>query len=464
MNMNSKVLVYIWVYIIFQYALADENQLYYVMSSGNDDNSGTTQTNAWRTIQKAASKAIAGSTVYIGPGTYYETITILVQGNLFNGSITFTSLMPDNPAIISGENATVASPDGTLNLIYIENKSYLNIINLELANLKGSECSGVRIVGSGTRIELRNLHIHNILGGGKTGGAMAITVYNKNQEASLSKLIIDNCTLYDCEPAWSEALTLNGNIELFQVTNNRVYNMNNIGIDFIGGESNMGALGARSGQCYYNTVWNIHSSYDSSAAGIYVDGGSDINIGKNEVYNSDAGIEIGAENQGRIASGMVVHENYIHDNDKAGLLFGGYDFERGRVINSTFQNNRLENNDVKNTEAGEIVVSFASNSFVYSNAIKPNIKNIILTVDQIGGLDNVFNRQSYYPNGLNANESNLIFNWGNQQYRGLSAFQNATQQELQASVLSSKAGSIRYPSMLCILPLIITFIASAKAY
>ncbi|CAF4958503.1 unnamed protein product [Rotaria sp. Silwood1] len=371
------------------------------MVSGNDDNSGTTQTNAWRTIQKAASKAMAGSTVYIGPGTYYETVTILVQGNLFNRSITFTSLMPDNPAIISGENAAVASPD-----------------------------------------ELRNLRIHHILGGGKTGGAMAITVYNKNQETSLSKLIIDNCTLHDCEPAWSEALTLNGNIELFQVTNNRVYNMNNIGIDFIGGESNMGALGARSGQCYYNTVWNIHSSYDSSAAGIYVDGGSDINIGKNEVYNSDAGIEIGAENQGRIASGMVVHENYIHDNDKAGLLFGGYDSERGRVINSTFQNNRLENNDVKNTGAGEIVVSFASNNFVYSNAIKPNTKNIILTVDQIGGLDNVFNRQLYYPNGPNANEINLIFNWGNQQYRGLSAFQNATQQELQASVLSSNAGSV----------------------
>ncbi|CAF2703204.1 unnamed protein product [Rotaria sp. Silwood2] len=297
------------------------------MVSGNDDNSGTTQTNAWRTIQKAASKAMAGSTVYIGPGTYYETVTILVQGNSFNGSITFTSLMPDNSAIISGENATVASPDGTLNLIYIENKSYLNIINLELSNLNSSECSGVRIVGDGTRIELRNLHIHHILGGGKTGGAMAITVYNKNQETSLSKLIIDNCTLHDCEPAWSEALTLNGNIELFQVTNNRVYNMNNIGIDFIGGESNMGALGARSGQCYYNTVWNIHSSYDSSAAGIYVDGGSDINIGKNEVYNSDAGIEIGAENQGRIASGMVVHENYIYNNDKAGLLFGGYDSE-----------------------------------------------------------------------------------------------------------------------------------------
>ena len=62
---------------------------------------------------------------------------------------------------------------------------------------------------------------------------MGITVYNNDKKTSRRQLIIDRCTLHDCEPAWSEALTLNGNIEQFQVTNNRVYNMNNIGIDFI---------------------------------------------------------------------------------------------------------------------------------------------------------------------------------------------------------------------------------------
>ncbi len=82
--------------------------------------------------------------------------------------------------------------------------------------------------------ELRNLLIHDIRGGGQSGGAMAITVYNRDQKTSRRQLTIDSCILHDCEPAWSEALTLNGNIEQFEVTNNRVYNMNNIGIDFIG--------------------------------------------------------------------------------------------------------------------------------------------------------------------------------------------------------------------------------------
>lgn len=87
----------------------------------------------------------------------------------------------------------------------------------------------------------------------------------------------------------------------------------------------MGGLSARSGRCVNNIVWNIHSVYDSSAAGIYVDGGSNITVESNEVSYSDMGIEIGAENKGHIATKMIVRRNYLHDNDKYGLAFGGYD-------------------------------------------------------------------------------------------------------------------------------------------
>ncbi len=82
--------------------------------------------------------------------------------------------------------------------------------------------------------ELRNLLIYNILGGGESAGATAISVYNADKTTSRKQIIIDNCTLHDCQPAWSEALTLAGNVQNFQVTNNRIYNMNNIGIDFAG--------------------------------------------------------------------------------------------------------------------------------------------------------------------------------------------------------------------------------------
>ncbi len=125
---------------------------YYVTTSGKDDNLGTSESTSWLRIQKAANSAMPGSTVYIGPGTYYETITINVQGNAGDGPIKFTSLMSNNRAVISGKQATVPSADGTLNLIYMEKKSYLQFSNLELTDLKGIECSGVRIVGGGSNV------------------------------------------------------------------------------------------------------------------------------------------------------------------------------------------------------------------------------------------------------------------------------------------------------------------------
>ena len=72
-------------------------------------------------------------------------------------------------------------------------------------------------------------------------------------------------------------------------------------------------------------MWNIHSVYDSSSAGIYVDGASNVTIEYNEVHHSDMGIEVGAENKGRVATKMTVRNNYLHHNDKYGLAFGGYD-------------------------------------------------------------------------------------------------------------------------------------------
>ncbi|UJR34635.1 hypothetical protein I4U23_027412 [Adineta vaga] len=410
---------------------------YYVTKSGKDTNIGTSEATAWLTIKKAANSATPGSTVYIGVGTYYEAVTVNVQGNVQDGPITFTNLTPNKIPIISGKETKKTSADGTLNIIYIQDKSYLRFINLELTELKAVECSGVRITGGGTNIELRNLHIYNIRGGGENGGAMAITVYNTNQKTSRRQVIIDNCTLHDCEPAWSEALTFNGNVEQIQVTNNKVYNMNNIGIDFIAGESWTGKLGVRTGQCANNTVWNIHSIYDSSAAGIYVDGASNITIEYNEVHHSDMGIEIGAENKGQIATNMTVRNNYLHHNDKYGLAFGGYDSKRGRVTNSSFTDNRFEQNDNNHTGGGEIAVSYASSNTFLRNIVKPNDQNVILLADGKGGLTNVFDYQKYYPNGKDATQNNLIFYWGNTECNGLTTFQKKSKQEMHAQVFAN---------------------------
>lgn len=46
-------------------------KIYYVAKNGNDSNPGT-ESQPWRTIQKAAETLVAGDTVYIKAGTYNE--------------------------------------------------------------------------------------------------------------------------------------------------------------------------------------------------------------------------------------------------------------------------------------------------------------------------------------------------------------------------------------------------------
>jgi hypothetical protein len=109
-------------------------------------------------------------------------------------------------------------------------------------------------------------------------------------------------------------------------------------------------------------------------------------------------------------------------------------YSRGRVTDSLFEANQLEQNDAKRTGVGEISVSFASGSTVQHNIVKPNEQNVILWVDQIGGLSNKFDYQVYYPNGKQATEENLIFYWGITECDGLKAYQKTSKQEMHALV------------------------------
>src|SRR5207244_3688305 len=87
----------------------------------------------------------------------------------------------------------------------------------------------------------------------------------------------------------------NGNVTDFQITNNRIHDDNNIGIDMIGGEADVFGLPAgtqnlpvaRNGVCSHNTVYHIHANYGGGfAGGIYVDGGQNITLSDNVVTNN----------------------------------------------------------------------------------------------------------------------------------------------------------------------------------
>ena len=255
------------------------------VSPSGDDSAAGSESAPWRTIQHGCDQLKPGDVLTVLPGVYEEKIKVRVSG------------AEGSPITIQGKPGAVISGKGVkgTDLIHLKDQSFVTIEGLELRdNLQVNDGSGIRVEGHGSHLELRNNRIHEIRG----KDAMGITVYGTDRDRPVDYIVIDGNHIYDCDPAKSEALVLNGNVSYFQITNNVVHDVNNIGIDMIGGEvSTTGDASkvARHGVCRGNKVYRCRSNYeDGYAAGIYVDGGHDIVVEDNIVTQCDLGIEIAA--------------------------------------------------------------------------------------------------------------------------------------------------------------------------
>jgi len=163
----------------------------------------------------------------------------------------------------------------------------------------------------------------------------------------MTNLVVEGNEIRNCRLGQSESLVLNGNIDGFIVARNLVHDNDNIGIDFIGFEGTGPAAldQARNGSCVENVVYNISSATnptyggDRSADGIYVDGGRDIVIERNQVDNCDIGIEVASEHLGKTTSNITVRNNFISRGYLGNILMGGYAANRGNAQNVVVANN-----------------------------------------------------------------------------------------------------------------------------
>jgi parallel beta-helix repeat protein len=158
------------------------------------------------------------------------------------------------------------------------------------------------------------------------------------------------------------------------------------------------------------------------AAGIYVDGGRDITIENNVVSQSDLGIEVGAENSGIVASGIIVQNNLVYANEKAGIGFGGYEASVGRVRDSFFLNNSLFANDTLGEGLGELWVQHVEDNQVRNNIFYSTAQNVLLYSDA-GNVNNVLDYNFWYTDaGAEAAE----FQWNGTRHKGFEAYGVAT--------------------------------------
>ncbi|MBX7219840.1 MAG: right-handed parallel beta-helix repeat-containing protein [Blastocatellia bacterium] len=422
---------FVWILSAGTMPVRAQGAVFYVSTQGNNNNDGS-QAHPWRTIQKACNTASPGATVNILAGTYNEKVIVNVSGNASAGFITLRNYQSD-VVIVDGTGKSGS------NMFEIVDQSYFRLQGLEIVNNRNVNFgAGVYLEGASHHIEIRNCRIHEIRG----TEAQGIGVYGTNATTSISDLILDGNEIYDCDPAQSEALTLNGNVELFQVTNNQVHDVNNIGIDFIAGEGTCpdpAKDAARNGVCRGNVVRRARSNYGGGFAGaIYVDGGRDIIIERNIVTESDIGIEVGAENPGVIATNVIVKNNLIYNNDKIGLAFGGYDVNRGRVRNCKFFNNTFYRNNVltgsvqNDASRAEIFIQYAENNQVENNIIYGSTNNRILLGTAVAQTNTQNNLIDYNLWFVDADVSQARFYWNDTFYTGLTAYRASSPNDVHS--------------------------------
>ncbi len=411
---------------------------YYVSTSGNNANNGLSPNSAWQTIQYAAANVAAGDTVNILGGVYNEAVNIPVSGSATAGPITFQNYAGQT-ATIDGTGLGV--PGGQYGLINIQSQSFITIQGLEVRNYKTKSAKdvpiGIYVSGAGSNLQLLNNHIHNIetTAKGCNANALGVAFYGTEAPASLNNVTVSGNELDDMMTGCSETMTFNGNVDTFTVTNNLIHDDSNIGVDAIGFEKvapDPAYDQARNGYIGENTVYNITSQGNPSypkncwcADGIYVDGGTNIIIERNEVHNVDLGIEMASEHLGKVTSYVIARSNLVYFGNSAGISIGGYGNGRGGSDNVTIVNNTLYENDGQNTGSGEFQIQFHATNNIFEN-------NIVYATSQ-GLLVNNLTKSTPDPAVLNYNvycsplpEGSAIFKWVHKIYKGFSAYQAAT--------------------------------------
>ncbi len=421
------------------------------VSVDGDNSAPGTEAAPLRTIQKGASLAGPGDTVWIRGGVYAERVLLASKAGTAEQPITIRS-QPGETAVI--DLAGIAPPGGSTAFIRLANCSYVTIQDLELRNYKtsanGAVPIGIYVHGSARGVKLLNNRIHGVWHSNPVhynydSNAHGILVAGTSS-TPISDITIEGNELYDLRLGSSEALVLNGNVDGFTVRKNLIHDANNIGIDFIGFEQTIdnAALDyARNGICAENTVYNIDSRFNPAyggsfsgggndtrgAAGIYADGGANIVIERNHVYACNIGIEVGSEHRGRYSRSVTVRNNLIRRNHVGGIFLGGYDTTVGGASACSITHNTVYQNDITGYGGGQIALQ----NYVFDTTIQHNIIVANPATRQL--VQFPWRTGSYAPGSIDwnlysgASAANGYFVWRGAERNGLASWRASSGQD-----------------------------------
>jgi hypothetical protein len=427
-----------------------------VAPDGSDQNSGTASA-PLLTIQTAVNRLPHGGTVELESGDYHQRVSLVGVHDITVRAAGHASAVLDGAGLTPARNATSA-------MVTIEDSSAVVVRDLSITGYRtshrGTVPIGIYIHGHDNGVQIIDNDVHDL---GNTNGklgsfninAHGIAAYGDDPHGAIRGLVIKGNTVDHLKTGASETVVVNGNVTHWKIVANDIFDDNNIGIDAIGYEQTLTGKyrytnrdRARYGLIAHNRIVHIQSrgnpaywqaGWCNCADGIYVDGGTHINITHNRVAASDIGIEVAAENGKGTADFNRVTHNHITTSLFTGLATGGYCNDKpgcgGVKTGSSHDNywayNVLRANNQLNDGSPELLIQYHSyrDTFVHNTITATNAAHLVLGTVPDADTDghpigNHSDHNRFRATG--AGPTKATFGWLGHHYVGFATYQHAT--------------------------------------
>lgn len=405
---------------------------YYVALTGNDTTGSGSVGNPWRTLARA--NELAGINYTYSPSVLINApVNIFLRGGthkpavngIFIGSNRGTNNQwytirnyPGETAILDGSNISTKFSA----LIAVSDAKLVRIEGLQLTKMTNDSALqyaspsvgtkdtrfGIIVSGKSKYIVIKKNKIHDMAWTRNTGLQKTPTASDNlnplvilgTTDTAIRNVVIDSNEVYNNVPGYAEAVTVNGNVDSFAITNNLVFDNANIGIVAAGNyqwvvdDVNFSVTApnnyAKNGFILGNTAYRNISPIAVSA-GIYLDGSRNVLVEDNLSYWNGTGISVGNEQYNSVSGYHTVNSNVLKENLSAGLFYGSTNatswVEYCTVKNNTIKDNYIIDSSLRARANNQYGITNASQRYTEVNIYR--LRNSVFKQNTIESMSNI---------------------------------------------------------------------------
>ncbi len=337
----------------------------------SDSNLGA-EDDPWETIQKGADVAVAGDTVYVKAGVYYEWVDVKNTGTV-GAPIVFAAYPGDEP-VIDGTGVNV--PDWHA-LFYADEKSHIVIDGFEIRSVDSATVYLIRI-NSGEDVTVRNCVVH--------GNNLGDVCYSPTSGACSSGLFFGEC---------------NGGL----IENNEVYDTGRNAIHL----SDSNNITIRRNYVHDNPHHNAVNNFPKTTEPQTVHRGN--NIEYNILTGSTGGVYL------RYEAENVIHDNLIFGNLHSGIMLAPA--SASGVENYVYRaDTKIYNNTIIGNGGNGIQSSNGTHFTIKNNIIADNGGAYSIYINSSAGSGHAIDNNLYHPS--------VRFGHAGSDYTSLGSWQSST--------------------------------------